>query len=105
MNASRTSFLARLRELDRSRHSWPGEHWIAFAAGLYFLRRERPTALGRLASIATGVALVARALSGRDGAIALLRRPERPRAEGYVDVAAPWPYEERTRIAPAKVEA
>lgn len=104
MNAPRTSLLARLRELDRSRHSWPGEHWIAFAAGLYFLQRSRPTRLGRLASVATGVALVARALSGRDGAIALLRRPERPRAEGPVDAAAPVALVERTGIA-AKVEA
>ena len=61
MNAPRTSSLARLRELDRRRHSWPGEHWIAFAAGLYLLQRSRPTRLGRLASVATGVA-------GRGGA-------------------------------------
>jgi hypothetical protein len=105
MNAPRTSSLARLRELDRRRHSWPGEHWIAFAAGLYLLQRSRPTRLGRLASVATGVALVARALSGRDGAIALLRRPERPRVGGSVDVAASWPFEDRTRIASGKVEA
>jgi hypothetical protein len=105
MNAPRTSLLARLRELDRSRHSWPGEHWIAFAAGLYLLQRSRPTRLGRLASAAAGVALVARALSGRDGAIALLRRPERARDGDFVDVAAPWPYAERTRIAAGKVEA
>ena len=68
MNAPSTSSLARLRELDCRRHSWPGEHWFAFAAGLYFLQRSRATRLGRLASVATGVALVARALSGRDGA-------------------------------------
>jgi hypothetical protein len=105
MNAPRTSFLSQLRELDRRRHAWPGEHWFALAAGLYFLQRSSPTRLGRLASAATGVALVARALSGRDGAIAVLRRPERPRAEGLVDVAAPWPYEDRTRIASGKVEA
>ena len=105
MNTPRTSPVARLRELDRRRHSWPGEHWIAFAAALYFLRRSRTTRLGRLASVAAGAALVARALSGRDGAIALLRRPERRRGEGFVEVAAPWPYGERTRIAAGKVEA
>ena len=105
MNTPRTSTLARLRELDRSRHSWPGEHWLAFAAGLYFLQRSRPTRLGRLASVATGVALVARALSGRDGAIAMLRRPERPRTDGLVEVAAPRPYEDRSRVAAGKVEA
>ena len=61
MNDSSTSWLDRLRRRDRSRASWPGEHWITFASGLYFLMRSRRTALGRAASVATGAALVARA--------------------------------------------
>jgi hypothetical protein len=106
MNASSTSWLDRLRRLDRSRASWPGEHWITFASGLYFLMRSRRTALGRAASVATGAALVARAMSGRDGAVAMLSRPESKQATGdFVDVAAPWPYKDRVRLATTSAEA
>jgi hypothetical protein len=47
--------------------------------------------------------MIARAASGRDGAIATLKRMEsrQPSKESFVDVAAPWPYEERVRIAPS----
>ena len=65
--------LQRLRELDQRRPSVPGEHWIAFGVGLYFLARQRPTSLGRIASTLVGGAFIARALSGRDGALAHLR--------------------------------
>lgn len=64
----------RLRRLDESRESVPGEHWFAFGVGLYFLLRRRQTTPGRVASLIVGTAFVARALSGRDGAIAVLRR-------------------------------
>ena len=65
--------LQRLREFDERRPSVPGEHWVAFGAGLYFLSREHSTALGRLASLLVGTALIARGGSGRDGALARLR--------------------------------
>lgn len=68
------SFLARLRSFDEGRSSIPGEHWLGVGLGLYFLLRRRQTALGRLGSMALGAAFVARGLSGRDGAIAVLRR-------------------------------
>jgi hypothetical protein len=106
MNASSISWFDGLRRLDRRRASWPGEHWITFASGLYFLMCSRRTALGRAASVATGAALVARALSGRDGAVAMLSRPERKQASGnFVDVAAPWPYKDRVRLATTSAEA
>ncbi len=73
MKDSDTSLIERLRELDESRPSLPGEHWMALGLGLYFLMRRRQTLPGRLASTVAGVALVTRALSGRDGAIAVLR--------------------------------
>lgn len=66
------TFLDSLRRFDRSRSSLPGEHWATFATGLYYLRGRRGR--GGLLSKAFGLALVARALSGRDGALAVLRR-------------------------------
>lgn len=69
-----TNRLRRARDLDQRRPSMPGEHWMTFATGLYFLLRRRPTVLGRLASMAMGGAAVARALSGRDGAIQMYKR-------------------------------
>ena len=94
-----TSLADRLRAFDRNRPSLPGEHWAAFALGLYLLFRRRRGVLGRTASALAGGALVARALSGRDGAIAMLSRDDRTRgADDLVDVAMPWPYDERVRI-------
>ena len=94
------SFFAALRDFDEARPSVPGEHWAAFGLGLYFLLRRRRTMVGRLASMGSGVTLIARALSGRDGAIAMWRRVERQGEAGeMVDVAAPWPYDKRVRIA------
>lgn len=96
------TFLNDLRRLDRSRPGVPGEHWATFGTGLYYLLRKRRGIVGALASKALGLALVARALGGRDGAIAVLRRPPRARggrpADRLVDIAAPWPYDERVRI-------
>ena len=104
-----TSLIGRLRRFDRRRSSLPGEHWLTFAAGLYFLARRRPPVLGRVAAVATGGALLARALSGRDGPFGMLRRIEqRERGEPgaladgrFVDVASPWPHRERVRLTPA----
>jgi hypothetical protein len=103
-DASGASAFQRLRRFDHGRHSLPGEHWATFALGLYFLQHRPASALGRVASVVAGVALVARALSGRDGAVAMWRRVAlRDSArERFVDVAAPWPYDERVRVAPAE---
>ena len=103
-DASGTSTFQRLRRFDHGRHSLPGEHWATFALGLYFLQHRPASALGRVASLVAGAAFVARALSGRDGALAMWRRVAlRDSArERFVDVAAPWPYDERVRVAPAE---
>jgi hypothetical protein len=102
MTNSNSSVLEQLRAFDEQRPSIPGEHWFAFGIGLYLLTRRPRTTLGRLASMLAGGAFVARALTGRDGLIALLEQSagETIRPEELVEVAAPWPYEERTRIAP-----
>jgi hypothetical protein len=97
--ARNRSLLAALRDFDEARPSLPGEHWTAFGLGLYLLLRRRRTSAGRLASTLAGATLVARALSGRDGAIAVLRRTRvRDEEDEVVDVAMPWPYEERVRV-------
>lgn len=74
MNDAQLSVFERVRRFDESRPSIPGEHWLGVGVGAYFLLRRRSTVLGRLASMALGAAFVARGLSGRDGAIAVLRR-------------------------------
>ena len=103
--AKDSSFLAALRQFDDARPSLPGEHWAAFGLGLYFLLRRRSSVVGRLASMVAGTALVARALTGRDGAIAVWRRADRRDDTGeLLDVAMPWPYEERVRIVRTAVE-
>lgn len=94
------SLLDRLVQLDRQRPGIPGEHWLAFAAGVYLLLQSRRTATGRLASTAAGALLVARALTGRDGAIAYLeRQAERGVDAGLTEIAAPWPYDQRVRVS------
>ena len=94
------SLLDRLRSWDAQRQGFPGEHWLAFAAGLYLLARPRRSTAARLASLVAGAGLVARSLSGRDGAIARLEERARERADaGYVEVAAPWPYDRRVRVS------
>lgn len=75
------SLLQRLSRWDEHRPGVPGEHWFAFGVGVYLLQRRSSTALGGLTSLVLGVGLVARALSGRDGLIAVLRRPEPPSQE------------------------
>jgi len=100
VNESGLAPLERLRRWDERRPSLPGEHWLTGALGLYLLLRPRRSAFGRLASGAAGALLITRALTGRDGAIAALKRlpDERNEAPEYFDVAAPWPYTRRVRI-------
>lgn len=94
-----------LRRFDRGRPSLPGEHWATFATGVYYLTRRQRGLVGGLAAKAFGMALVLRAISGRDGALAMLRRPPRSRSgaprERTVEIAAPWPHEQRVRIVEA----
>ena len=71
--------LRRLRAADQRRSGLPGEHWAAFGAALSALgaaRSIRSPALRTLALVVGGV-LVLRAVSGRDGAIAVAKRKAR----------------------------
>ena len=61
------SMLERLVQFDQTRRSFPGEHWMALAAGLWFLRRKGNSLPASLWSKAIGAALIVRAASGRDG--------------------------------------
>ena len=100
MNSEHASIVQRLARYDHERPSLPGEHWLTFGFGLYLLVRRRRTTVARLASLAAGTLLVSRALAGRDGALAALRRyVDRTADEGFVEVAAPWPYDERVRVS------
>ena len=64
--------LQRLRKWDDSRPGLPGEHWLSFGLGLFLISRRPVHLLARAGSVLAGTALLARALSGRDGPIALL---------------------------------
>jgi hypothetical protein len=61
------SFFDNLKRFDQQRQSFPGEHWLTLAAGLWFLRRPARSPLARLSTTAIGAALIYRAASGRDG--------------------------------------
>lgn len=69
-----------LREWDQSRTGFKGEHWLVLGAGLLALHRARraESGMGKLLGNALGTALIARAASGRDGAIARARRMAAP---------------------------
>lgn len=62
-SSMRGSIIDNLKRLDESRPSFPGEHWLALAAGLWLLRRSG----GSVVSKALGAVLLYRAASGRDG--------------------------------------
>ena len=70
------SMFGALRDFDRRRPSFPGEHMLTLGAGTALLRssRRRSSRIGRLLTAAAGLALMARALSGRDGVRRLMRR-------------------------------
>jgi hypothetical protein len=70
--------LNRIRDLDRRRRGFPGEHFIVAAAGSSLLKSAgRRRGLGRALALVAGGALLARAASGRDG-LGRLKRPRRP---------------------------
>ena len=71
-----------LRQADQQRAGVPGEHWATFAAAYGTLRwasRVRSPLLRTVAYVVGG-ALVLRAIGGRDGLLAKLRR--QPSAPG-----------------------
>jgi len=93
------SLIERLRDFDAQRDSVPGEHWLAFAFGLYLLLRRHRSVAGRWLSIAAGALFVMRAVGGRDGALAALERRTRKEDDtGFAEIAAPWPYDQRVRL-------
>lgn len=61
--------LKTVKEIDRQRPNFPGEHLAVFAAGAYLLATtgRRRSMVGRLASSLIGSALIARAASGTGG--------------------------------------
>ena len=65
----------KVKDYDEARPGFPGEHWLALAAGLgvWMLTRSHPSFLLRTAGLAAGTALVGRAASGRDGIARLVR--------------------------------
>ena len=73
------STLERLKRIDNARPSFPGEHLLTFGAGFWLLKRSSGSFTGAVLSTLVGGALVARALTGRDGLIAVLKREARDR--------------------------
>jgi uncharacterized membrane protein len=71
------TLLHRLKRYDDSRDSLPGEHWLAFAAGLglWIATRRHPSVAVRVLASVMGTLLVARAATGRDVPPALTRLP------------------------------
>ncbi len=80
--------LQNLKQWDKKRPGFPGEHWLALGAGLLMMRRagRSRSFLGRMAGRALGAALMARAASGRDGPLGKLAaaadQPSRPTSQG-----------------------
>ena len=67
--------LQQIRAYDAQRPGFPGEHWLALAAGLglWIVARRHRSPVLRTAGLAAGSALVGRAASGRDGIRKLTR--------------------------------
>jgi hypothetical protein len=71
------TLLHKLKRYDDSRDNLPGEHWLAFAAGLglWIATRRHPSIGVRVLASLMGTLLVARAATGRDVPSALSRLP------------------------------
>ena len=69
--------LRKLKRFDDSRPNLPGEHWLAFAAGvgLWIATRRHPSMLVRVLASLAGTLLVARAATGREVPPLLTRLP------------------------------
>jgi len=80
------SLLERVKRFDESRPNLPGEHWLAFAAGLglWVATRRHPSIAVRVAASLAATLLVARAATGRDVPPLLTRLPfaNRPNQRG-----------------------
>jgi uncharacterized membrane protein len=60
--------LTNIREFDRNRKSFPGEHFIVGTAGSLLLNAaRRRSGVARVLMLLAGGALLVRAASGRDG--------------------------------------
>lgn len=68
--------LAQVKRFDDQRPSVPGEHWFAFGTGAALLLRGRRSAspAWRTAATLGGALFLLRAVSGRDGLLAWLKR-------------------------------
>ena len=99
MNAG---LFALLQDFDRNRPAVPGENLIKLGLGAAMLR-------GGMVSKIIGATLIYRAFQGKNGLTQILKGERHNqfaandadvrRGDGYVDVAAPWPYEERVKVA------
>jgi hypothetical protein len=70
-----SDLLNRIREFDRHRPSFPGEHLIVAAvASCLLISAGRRRGVGRVLAVLAGGALLARAASGRDGLARLFER-------------------------------
>jgi hypothetical protein len=71
------TLLHQLKRYDDSRENFPGEHWVAFAAGLglWIATRKHPSIAVRVLASVMGTLLVARAATGRDVPAPLSRLP------------------------------
>ena len=69
------NILREVRNYDRNRPGFPGEHWLVAAAGFALCRSAftRRSSAGRALALVAGTALVYRAASGRDGLARLTR--------------------------------
>jgi len=78
------SLLDRLRRFDETRPNIPGEHWLAFAAGigLWVATRRHPSIAVRLLASLAGTLLIVRAGSGREVPPLLTRLPFADREPG-----------------------
>jgi hypothetical protein len=77
--------LRALRAADQRRAGVPGEHWATFGAALTALGAARSIRSPwlRTATFVVGGVLVLRAISGRDGALALAKR--KARSQGLLE--------------------
>ena len=67
--------LKKIRQFDRNRKGFPGEHFIVGTAGSLLLNSaRRRSGIGRVLMMLAGGALLARAASGRDGLARLAAR-------------------------------
>ena len=77
-----------LKQWDKRRSSFPGEHWLALGAGMLVMRSagKSRSFLGRMAGRALGAALMARGATGRDGPLSKLTelsdKPTRSTSQG-----------------------